>query len=1440
MNNDEPVSLVRRFSPVFPPDENSDEQEIQWFTDYPNSKTWQEIDTGYRTVILAEAGAGKTHEMQARARFVEQQGRPSFYIRIEEIESGFEHSFDVGSLDSFEQWLDSQDEAWFYLDSVDEARLIDPAFFRKAIKRFGNRIQPAQQRAHICISSRPYAWRAKSDRELVNQFLPYTKPLIESGEENLGSIEHARHPDGALEVLVLLPLEEDDIRKFAACRSVSDIDGLVQELERLNMEALSGRVFDLVEILDKWKADRSLGGRRELLRHNIERRLRERDPDREPRQALSPEKARSGAQALAAAVILSDKASINVPDSPPIQASGIDPQAVLADWQPAEVQELLARAVFDDIVYGAVRFRHREVRELLAAEWFAELLQRGHSRHKVERMFFREKYGEEFVSPRLRVLLPWIVLEDQEIRNRILASRPEIVIEGGDPALLPLEDRKKILSDIVDRIAHGEDTGTAGDVHAITRIAHHDLILKTTELIDKYSHNDNAISFLGRLVWQGGMTECIPKLFDLATGSTRSVFARISIVRAVMTCGSDAQKLALWNVTRTNQELPREVLRELLHNAEASDATIPPLLESIERLVPHNEFQLTGLRHALHGFIDRLPIPQGTNTEEPLVALLSGFNSLLNRPPYKSEAEMCRISEHFSWLLGAAVHSVERLVSARSQAAICEPALMILINIPGIIRRYGREIDYKDKLSELVPAWPELNNRLFWYNVRAVRIRLEEKGGRLNDDWQVQWRGHYWHFGSDSFDHVIEWVNSRELNDDRMVALSLAHRVYLHSEKPAHWLDRLNASVSGDPEMAARLDELLNPTESEDDLNWRLREEERNRKLERKKLKDQQRRLDWIDRLKANPDELVRNPPDLNPGEVTWDQWWLLREAEGDDHRTDRIQGANWRSLIHEFGEEVAVAYRDAAVAHWRRYEPGLGSEGATINSTPYPVTFGLTGLAIEAAEVKSFPTLLSSSEVRVALRYIVWEINGFPPWLESMYRAHSAAVMKAIKTELLWEFTKTNAEHSKNYVLHDLAVHTPWLHDPLSGWLLSWMQTNDPPTVDSLCQTLRILNAGCLISEHLAALAKIKATQRSNSGHQPYWYATWVDAAPAEGINAVHHWLERLEMEEASQSAQLFVSALMGSHYDFGIGQKFANLQKPQYLKRLYVLMHEHICTSEDIDRVGKGAYSPNLRDNAQNARDRLFQLLSEIPGKEAYIALRELIADHPDSSRRPWMAKSAYNRAQVDGDIESWTAEQVHEFSTELTITPETQRQLFDLTVSRITDLKNWLERGNDSQYRTWQKAEDENEIRNLVTSSLNHRRDNPFTTAQEPELPNRQRVDIWLQAPGVQLPIPIELKLLDKGWSGPKLCERLRNQLAGDYLREANEGYGLMLLVWQGLNRPRRRWRINGKLLSVAELCDALKQYWQSISESFPNVADIDVLHIDLTVRAQKSDK
>ena len=90
-----------------------------------------------------------------------------------DIDVDFDEAFEVGTSEQFEGWLASADEAWFFLDSVDEARLDNPRAFEKAIKRFAKRIRPAMHRAHIVITSRPYAWRFKSDTALVERHLPF-------------------------------------------------------------------------------------------------------------------------------------------------------------------------------------------------------------------------------------------------------------------------------------------------------------------------------------------------------------------------------------------------------------------------------------------------------------------------------------------------------------------------------------------------------------------------------------------------------------------------------------------------------------------------------------------------------------------------------------------------------------------------------------------------------------------------------------------------------------------------------------------------------------------------------------------------------------------------------------------------------------------------------------------------------------------------------------------------------------------------------------------------------------------------------------------------------------------------------------------------------------------------------------------------------------------
>jgi hypothetical protein len=79
---------------------------------------------------------------------------------------------------------------------------------------------------------------------------------------------------------------------------------------------------------------------------------------------------------------------------------------------------------------------------------------------------------------------------------------------------------------------------------------------------------------------------------------------------------------------------------------------------------------------------------------------------------------------------------------------------------------------------------------------------------------------------------------------------------------------------------------------------------------------------------------------------------------------------------------------------------------------------------------------------------------------------------------------------------------------------------------------------------------------------------------------------------------------------------------------------------------------------------------------------------------------------------------------------------------------------------------------------------------------------------------------------------LCERLRNQLIGDYLREESAGCGVFLLVSQ---KATKKWFIEGERIGVAELSSALKGYWKTISHKYVGIEEIEVVVIDMNKRA-----
>ncbi|MCY3879626.1 MAG: hypothetical protein OXF74_10675 [Rhodobacteraceae bacterium] len=72
---DQPVPLRRHFSLMRKSETDTDGQDLDSIWSGPKRTGWQELEEEFRCVILAEAGAGKSFEMEARAKHLKEQGR---------------------------------------------------------------------------------------------------------------------------------------------------------------------------------------------------------------------------------------------------------------------------------------------------------------------------------------------------------------------------------------------------------------------------------------------------------------------------------------------------------------------------------------------------------------------------------------------------------------------------------------------------------------------------------------------------------------------------------------------------------------------------------------------------------------------------------------------------------------------------------------------------------------------------------------------------------------------------------------------------------------------------------------------------------------------------------------------------------------------------------------------------------------------------------------------------------------------------------------------------------------------------------------------------------------------------------------------------------------------------------------------------------------------
>jgi len=1417
-----------------------------------------------RVVLLSGGGSGKTFEIRHQARSLREAGKPAFFLRIENVLTNFSLAFDpaAGSHEEFLRWVESGEEGWIFLDSIDEARLHSSKDFERAIRSVGGVLAPTLPSAHVLITGREAAWRAVTDRELVRACLPY-----EPTGSTVGSAPDAEqeaqgrsaepsdvppdHEDGhfveaeldaevasetstrpsiektqdvepnAILVVGFDDLAEPQIAAFAEARGVTDVGAFIRAVERKQAHAETARPFDLEGLIDYWMVHRKVGSPSERTDATINARLDERDLDRAEAITLTSAEMRQAARQLAVANALMQTPEIRLHDAPS-QLRGVDPKSLLS-LTPGPIRKLLERPLFVASQLGAVRLYVQRVREFLTAEWLHKRLGDNGSRRKIAALFFRTQYGVDVVVPSMRGVLPWLALLDPGTLAQVRRIAPEVMFEGGDPSKLPVDLRCALLAEACERLAATPGRSSLDDLQAVQRFADPALADHIRGLMARYTTDTDVLYFLMRMVWQGEIRALLPEAIDLASASNR-YNVRMMAIRTVADIGQEADRKVVRNALLSAPQAPdREWIAEAIETLPKDAAGIAWLIAACKAVKPLKRFSIDRLPKAVEDYITALPLtllPNLIQSLQPLVAPKRSGAAADSGDPKQGR---------FNWLIGATIAGLERLVVARDRSVFRKAVVRLLLRLPSMVSlgdSGGREGN--EQLTRHVGEWSDLSRELFWADVAATRARRFEKNGEpVRSIVGLGFFGHYWKLTADDGDYLEEQIRLRPLLDDRLVALSAAVVVLRNSEGTGSWRRRLRKRVQGVAELEAMLDQMLAPASAEV-RKWRRQAARLKQRSKRQEAKRESNRQQWRAHLPGHLESLRKPYPG---GGVRQNQFYLYERLREASKKSSRWTDGNWQFLIPEFGTSVATAFRDGAINFWRTNTPKLLSTGGERNSTPATTLYGLAGLSFESQSSPTWAAGLTEDEAELAARYALRELNGFPTWLPRLFNIHPAPVLKIVLGEIDFELeTDSAGQHARSYVLNDVSSVGQWIWPSIAPEIIR--RLGSATMVPAHLRPLLGVVAGSNVPDQaIATLASVKATAASDEV-AAVWFAAWIGVDPDDALPAFERHLSELADKPRQVNVAMHaLMALTGGRDDRRVARD--RWRTVSHLTTLFLLMHRYIAEEDDIERAGRGVYSPRLRDDAQQARDALLSPLRDTPGEEAYDALRRIASKHPSQRGREWAAKLALERATADANRPGWSNEQVLEFQEALERTPKDHRELHELAVERLLDYKQFLEHGEMS-VAPLLLDHDETVVRNAVAQWCDSRRSGRYSIHQEEERANSQRTDIRFQGINVSGPVPVELKLADR-WSGAELAERLENQLCNDYLRDEVSSRGVFLLIQQ---KRRAHWDMpdGTRATSLEQLVEALQRHWNSKKHEFLQVHEVQVIGIDLTAHAR----
>ena len=1411
------VDLLRTFS--IPKDQAEDSDDWADYLSQGGDKlTWKNVHEKHVTVVVGEAGIGKTIEFKNEVQRLQEEGKTAFFIELNQLVDLGSWGVALGqSASAYAQWQSSSEEGYFFLDAVDEARLTSHAAFKNALLVAQASLRQHLGRVRISISSRWTDWSIDEVQAAVDEIIVIpieaarraASVVAESEFSEETPILQVKQPTSDMRpkafVVSLDPLSKPEAFKLAEALSVRNAPAFWAAINDGHYDYMATRPLDLRWMVSLWNQKGSLGTYLELIEGNVANRLTETNQSYQTSGAvLSLDQLRKGAEELAAASEFSGRAFVEmVPTSTPRQDEVVA-RAVLTDWTSVEVTRLLASAIFDEATFGRVKFHHRSVRNYLAACWINQQIATGLPLHRVLPLFAASPFDKMVLITAHRWTLCWLAAVNVKVREWVTCHFPEMILFDGDPEAWDVLSADQAFLGYVQRLKDGLKTDWYNNASELRRVGKCLPSGRIAALLADTELPAQVRIALMPIIKHARLSDCADEVFGLYRSASASPRERRFAIEVLETIGTPSQREVIKFDLLSGTLASNELIASAIAAFDWKNLTVGELSKVFTTAVSESSYG--PMTQAIKE--DLLP----SATVDSAVLLLEAVIAVL--PQSEKGKRITKYPEsdqpERAWLLDILPDCFERLLTLLPTTTEKYPEICLVAAKHIETLRHTEFTDHQEL------------NRLHGLIVKHTRLRWQlgltiGQSDITHATSMLTWGSMCLvSFGALDITELIDRANDiRSTIDERTVWFAVAKEVAFRNLRVPARKTALTALEAG-PESEARGKAIAEQRAGIINGTKQLRPwkaEERQRKRERL-ANHETNRIELRTDIQHIQDATHRGM--LN---------WLVHYSYDHSGR-DSLTRVDYGVIAKAFGQDIADALAVGLKVVWASADtpnPADHPDG----SLPWAALTALAGLHTLLADDVGIAALTEEDAARAA-RFAVWELNGPPSWFKHLAVTHSSAVCKALHPWIcngaLSETDVYPIRRALELALRCSSEVRSMLLRPLVIMVTDGRVTR-PETVRAVVDALR--EDGLITSEEIVYLCRSRLLKSPGSDgliSESRWLRIWLE----EDVRSAWNWFEEhIASLGATAGAQV---------KDFAKGLGDCNWVKMQMsdatvevMLRLDALLMKYLpqpgAPADDEDIVTFGHPITQLRETIP-------RVLVRIRGAASHHALIKLASAEIDPHVKSWLGARVYEHAALEAGLTAHIEpSDLCAISSPFITEPRSEAQLFKQVVARLEEIRKGVEEGPFSERDLFSQNMPEKHLQRWLAARFRDTPNRRFSVHREEEVDDDKQTDIQLSCP--QGNVCIEIKLMNERrvYSANSLVETLRTQIVGQYLKGYNSSHGILVLC----RLDGKTWDIPGglKRQPISALVIYLQEQANLIKSEYPSVQELIVFAIDCTL-------